>query len=576
MVDAWRCGSSTGLSGEWLPIGAAADALRGSVDDFALLPHASTFVEHRPNPDTLIAEVCDTTRRSSASHRSQVWKDMHKVIMAKSCPPIGHCPPERRLCHEAQLCICSGDGLLVRRFHQRLRAAFHAARGALLADRFGRLVNDGMVVIKLHHERALDIDSASEPAPGHCEDVALPMDGRSSEVWLHIAMLYRSPWRPTFGIMRRHPPSDSPGAIGLEAARSSADPTLFAWTSVWDAIAKLVDLNACVSLQWYCLLDSSRPVVRLDPSRQRIASLQIPGALLWQGRVAEQTRAKRRRPQQSGGARPRPSQPAGAVADRRPEAEVAIDSDASASPEAESAEDDIDDEPPVPPADSSSESSGEDRAEASTGALASAGVPAPVGEPGVVDESGAPAATGGEEVDADFQGEHIDAVLELLGPRPEHPAPPPMVAEPSAAASVAGGLVERRQSGARNPAQTVVILPGLRGMFRYYRATNSLVMHCAVHCESKCRLTRSLNSSAAAARQGQGRPLGLMLAWSTQCGAGCSAGEHIKAFVPTLAQRQAARQELVALAPTVQGLADLLALERPRRPGEPEEPPTIP
>lgn len=113
-------------------------------------------------------------------------------------------------------------------------------------------------------------------------------------------------------------------------------------------------------------------------------------------------------------------------------------------------------------------------------------------------------------------------------------------------------------------------------MLRHYVATNTVVMHCAQHVEDNCRLTRSLAESGLARRAGQGRPLGLLLAWSTRGRPGQSAGEHVHECVPSLEQRQSARRELSQLATQNEALRQLMALERPCRLGEPEEPMAIP
>ena len=109
------------------------------------------------------------------------------------------------------------------------------------------------------------------------------------------------------------------------------------------------------------------------------------------------------------------------------------------------------------------------------------------------------------------------------------------------------------------------------GRIRLYRS-GDFVAECGRRAEhgAKCRLTRCNRGSAVPGREGKGRPLGALLAW-LDCPAGVgSQHEHVHACWPTLVQRQAAREVLVAS--TDPSVVALLGHERKRRDGETMEP----
>lgn len=121
-------------------------------------------------------------------------------------------------------------------------------------------------------------------------------------------------------------------------------------------------------------------------------------------------------------------------------------------------------------------------------------------------------------------------------------------------------------------AEVTFEIPNL-GTLRFYATRNEFVAHCThQQGHDRCRLSRSSSASLAGNREGQGRPLGLLVAW-LQAAHGFQDGRaHVRMPRPDLATRQAAREFLK----TLEGSGALLLAERPRRAGEPEEPPTVP
>jgi hypothetical protein len=200
---------------------------------------------------------------------------------------------------------------------------------------------------------------------------------------------------------------------------------------------------------------------------------------------------------------------------------------------------------------------------------------------------------GGEEHESAASDEHQDRPSDLDGFAPEvfgtvgaegEPDSAPMV-EPQPAASssgpdiVAQGVpptsdshpMEQSQpavpSGLRSYATYVLVVPG--GKIAYYGANFQVVTaQCENRDHGKCVLTRTM---AAGRRVGQGRPMGLFMAWLAMGHLCATKEEHWdRANWPSLATREEARKSLVAMdLPDAQGL---LSAERPLQPGEGPEP----
>lgn len=137
-----------------------------------------------------------------------------------------------------------------------------------------------------------------------------------------------------------------------------------------------------------------------------------------------------------------------------------------------------------------------------------------------------------------------------------------------------GGRDNAAAMGNRNQADKEVVVAG--GFIRYYNTAKK--KFCVAHCEShagRCVLTRTVTESSAAGRQGQGRPLGLMLAWLAQAGQYASPGEHVHAPSANFSYQDRLRlREDAAEIPGMQYLFDFA--ERPVREGESAEPEHIP
>ena len=122
-----------------------------------------------------------------------------------------------------------------------------------------------------------------------------------------------------------------------------------------------------------------------------------------------------------------------------------------------------------------------------------------------------------------------------------------------------------------NPDQ--IDVPG--GNLRFYTKKQEIVAHCTEHSED-CRKARTVKPSSAPSRSGQGRPIGLLVAWlndpdSHACAQGISAA-HTRTSVPRYQDRLTAREAFNQ----IPGSSIFAQHERPRRANEDEEPMSIP
>ena len=114
------------------------------------------------------------------------------------------------------------------------------------------------------------------------------------------------------------------------------------------------------------------------------------------------------------------------------------------------------------------------------------------------------------------------------------------------------------------------------GKLRFYRHEKHIVAVCTNPEHRDCRMTRTLEEAPRIGKPGsksagQGRPLGLMVAWLRKQFDYSTQQAHLKSCKPDLESRQEARRELREMPHGEQ----FLGYERALRPGEPEEPEAI-
>ena len=139
-------------------------------DHFALVPDAVQ------NKATSVASyICTQPNSKVGPALSNLWAELHQTIGSDPAPssPQPEQRPPPRPCMEAGICICSDNGLVIKRMRNKLlremKATFsnQADKAALSA---------GKVLACFSKEAG---------------------DGSVSEVFLQVALLYWSPYRPT-------------------------------------------------------------------------------------------------------------------------------------------------------------------------------------------------------------------------------------------------------------------------------------------------------------------------------------------------------------------------------------------
>lgn len=180
------------------------------------------------------------------------------------------------------------------------------------------------------------------------------------------------------------------------------------------------------------------------------------------------------------------------------------------------------------------------------------------------------------EVEEDIFGDGIVPLGEGadMPPIPEVPpagaamdaanVPPPPGRAPARANPAAGSIDRQRP-------EFVCRIPELGGHILFYEKSKLFFAYCGNPGHGRCMRSRTSESSSRADRVGQGRPLGLLAAWLRGHNLP-SKQEHSWDF-PDHSARLAARQQWRGRS---EAFATLESLERPRRPGEAEEPDIIP
>ena len=125
----------------------------------------------------------------------QWYRDLHKVVRYSEIPKLGHVPKTATKCNLFGVCVCRGHGRaaeeVIKRLHGRLKSSCQQKD-------FAKLLSEGFVVLKLSVRppfpagRVDEIMEGGDAAGSPGVEVELPLPVVK---WLHVAMLYLSPWR---------------------------------------------------------------------------------------------------------------------------------------------------------------------------------------------------------------------------------------------------------------------------------------------------------------------------------------------------------------------------------------------
>ena len=136
-----------------------------------------------------------TQKTNLAIHLEQQWIEHHKTVEHNQCMPIASVPSTLGDCVLAGRCVCNGAGLTLMTMrnslqkHMKSYFKFNPDKASL---------RDGNVVVQLR---------VSPGQHDHAHNVA--------DVWLHVAAMYFSPYRPTYHELR---PFEGPDLCGDASA----------------------------------------------------------------------------------------------------------------------------------------------------------------------------------------------------------------------------------------------------------------------------------------------------------------------------------------------------------------------
>ena len=82
------------------------------------------------------------------------WKSTHVGVMHSPLPPLIS-KAQRRICQEAERCVCKGDGRVALRFAVKLQACFGDSAKKIGTKAFGEMTQDAKLVCRLQWQDSL-------------------------------------------------------------------------------------------------------------------------------------------------------------------------------------------------------------------------------------------------------------------------------------------------------------------------------------------------------------------------------------------------------------------------------------
>lgn len=503
-----------------------ADAVRAvqrAIPELAALPmtgepsafgfHISVDMPEEEETKAAVGWLSANSQASGLAKRLEgLWSLLHRTLMETDCPEVPTPPPASR-CREVGVCICSDEGLDFDRRVTRVRNHLKAVCPPGTPRR-EQLV-EGKLLLRITGR------------PTDYEEMLAEGGEPLVDLWLHIGLMYLSPYEPVFHIVER---IADPGEVAPDPRRIYVRST-----GVFSRLHRgLLPLRKSSSMwcKWYALEHAERPVADFAP--QPVAFLEFAN---WQEARRIWPRAEAA-PRGRGGAGPAGAPQRGAD---EQEADLLEEEGelAGEGPDEAAAEE--------PPAFAG-------LLEHVLEAFEGGGL---LGAPGAGEIREVPAA-GGAAGGPDPAAAPAD---------PEVPPPAP-----------AGPLPARRRRQRANE-QLSVLLPN--GMITYYPSNGRFEAKCSVHAEARCTLTRRGIGEEAAmdAPAGSVRPLGLLSAWLAVAtlheDKGAHRGPDVLRMLSSAEQRQYrldCRRELAGCP----GAEDLFQREAPAAgQGLEEEPETV-
>jgi hypothetical protein len=504
------------------------------------------------------------------------WAKDHEMLNTNDTPPLQRCQDafQPALCHRFGVCVCSGPGEQAYHFNRNLvfwlRRYTYARRKKKTDPKPKQpparaLLDKAFVVIKLSTRVGRDsnsdddLQSAADLADGwgelaiQCLGNCLPAEEETShDVWLHFSYVNFSTF--DFTVLQLHSVGE-PSADGRQAVAVADEPVF--GTAV-EMFSKVIDFDKIWIASWYTIKSDDHLLtsVEMAPNSLQLLPMKesdLPGGALWRGSKDEKaSRDELEKQKKARELKRRRDNPQPAVRQRRVRRRLLGDGDRDGGGAIDADPNSGSDHSPEPSDHESSDNEPEWMFAAELAEIVAGKEHHPDGShPAPPHPEPAPPAP----------------------PLPEAPSPPPYLVPVPADQEVSA---RGRQQGPRRKEVVEEVLEAPGGDIRYNPKSNSMTAHCKEPNHGDCRRQRICSGRAASSadavpRSGQGRPIGLLLAWLGDQANHDTAESHKTRGVHLYATRAAARDNFMSLP----GAADFCKHERPKHALETDEPLTI-
>eukprot|EP00971_Amphidinium_carterae_P026880 530208-Amphidinium_carterae.1 len=236
----------------------AIPALTDCLDHVHYVPHAELhrFIMHLNqdlNPVVNLASWAQQEARSSNVQKflRQDWQCRNLPILdaseQKKKAKLGASP-----CLQQGCCTCQPETVHLKGLHKRLMDSLRH----IIVEVGKGLVHNACICLELVPTKK--VCHAAELETLLSEDVLEASQekfGVESSTWLHLALMYYKPFRPTYQVLSR---------VGANSDHIVLQMTS-RWITAWEVIAHM-DLGAEWEVQYYVMLETEAPVASLDPS----------------------------------------------------------------------------------------------------------------------------------------------------------------------------------------------------------------------------------------------------------------------------------------------------------------------
>ena len=215
---------------------------------------------------------------------SDRWKDMHIFLKKNDCTQLGHVPTFERACFNAERCIHTGDGELLKVFQDKYQSANKDFK-KFMTDKVYKLracIRGDFVVRFSWSEAELQPGDATPPTWPPMD----PAEYEQKEIFVHISYAIQKPQRPTFTQMEANSIEDDPGTglRGVSPCRDTDGRRLTSWRTIWEIIDGLHLKNTEIWIDWHELVArGSKQVDTIRPWLQRIRAVKFAGRVMWEG-----------------------------------------------------------------------------------------------------------------------------------------------------------------------------------------------------------------------------------------------------------------------------------------------------